>query len=58
MKKRLRKKKHIGEFAEWGRQILIVRNRKDGLDEFLDARRVVTFRCSEGLKKRMNAPNG
>jgi len=37
MKKRLQKKKHLGEFAEWGRQIVILRNRKDGLDEFLDA---------------------
>jgi len=37
MKKRLRKKKHRGEFTEWGRQLLIIRNRKDGFDEFLDA---------------------
>ncbi len=37
MKKRLRKKKHYGEFREWGRQILIFRNQTDGLDEFLDA---------------------
>ncbi len=37
VKKRLRKKKHCGEFTEWGSQILIVRNRKDGSDEFLDA---------------------
>ena len=37
MKKRLRKKKHYGEFTEWGRQILIMRNRDDGLDDFLDA---------------------
>jgi len=37
MKKRLRKKKHLGEFAEWGRQLVIMRNRKDGFDEFLDA---------------------
>jgi len=37
MKKRLRKKKHLGEFTEWGRQLVIVRNRKDGFDEFLDA---------------------
>ena len=28
MKKRLRKKKRCGEFTEWGRQALIVRNRK------------------------------
>ena len=37
MKKRLRKKKHLGEFAEWGRQLVIKRNRKDGFDEFIDA---------------------
>jgi len=37
MKKRLRKKQHLGEFTEWGRQLVIVRNRKDGFDEFLDA---------------------
>ncbi len=37
MKKRLRKKKHQGEFREWGRQLVITRNRKDGFDEFLDA---------------------
>lgn len=37
MKKRLRKKKHRGEFTEWGRQLVIIRNRKDGFDEFFDA---------------------
>lgn len=37
MKKRLRKKKHRGEFTEWGRQLVITRNLKDGFDEFLDA---------------------
>jgi len=37
MKKRLRKKKHCCEFTEWGRQLVIVRNRKDGFGEFLDA---------------------
>ncbi|PIP06199.1 MAG: hypothetical protein COX51_09390 [Syntrophobacteraceae bacterium CG23_combo_of_CG06-09_8_20_14_all_50_8] len=37
MKKRLRKKKHQGEFKEWGRQLVITRNTKDGFDEFLDA---------------------
>lgn len=37
MKKRLRKKKHRGEFAEWGRQIVIMRKQKVGFDEFLDA---------------------
>ncbi len=37
MKKRLRKKKHRGEFVEWGRQLVITRNRKDGFDQFLDA---------------------
>ena len=37
MKKRLRKKKHRGEFTERGRHLVITRNRKDGFDEFLDA---------------------
>ncbi len=37
MKKRLRKKTLSGEFTEWGRQLVITRNRKDGFDEFLDA---------------------
>ncbi len=37
MKKRLRKKKHRGEFAQWGRQLIVIRDRKDGFDEFLDA---------------------
>jgi uncharacterized protein len=37
MKKRLRKKKHRGEFTEWGRQLVITRNQKDGFDEFFDA---------------------
>jgi len=37
MKRRLRKKKHRGEFTEWGRQLIITRNRKDGFDKFLDA---------------------
>jgi uncharacterized protein YggL (DUF469 family) len=37
MKKRLRKKKHYGEFTEWGRQLIVTRNRKEGFDEFLDA---------------------
>jgi len=37
MKKRTRKKKHCGELSECGRQLVIMRNRKDGFDEFLDA---------------------
>jgi uncharacterized protein YggL (DUF469 family) len=37
MKKRLRKKKHYGEYTRLGRQIIVFRNRKDGFDEFLDA---------------------
>ena len=37
MNKRLRKKKHRGEFTEWGRQLVIKRNRKDKFDEFLDS---------------------
>ncbi len=36
MKKRLCKKKHLGEFTEWGRQLVITRNRKDRFDEFFD----------------------
>jgi uncharacterized protein len=36
MKKRLRKKKHYGEFTEWGRQLIVTRNRKHKFDEFLD----------------------
>jgi uncharacterized protein len=37
MKKRPRKKKHVGEFTEWGRQLVVMRNRKEGFDAFLDA---------------------
>jgi len=37
MKKRIRKKKHLTEFTEWGRQLVITRNRKNGFDEFPDA---------------------
>ncbi len=37
MKKRVRKKKHYGEFTEWGRQLIVTRNRNEGFDEFLDA---------------------
>ncbi|MGD0233494.1 MAG: 50S ribosome-binding protein YggL [Syntrophorhabdales bacterium] len=37
MNKRLRKKKRCGEYAEWGRQLIVTRNRKQGFDEFLDA---------------------
>lgn len=37
MKKRLRKKLHRDEFTEWGRRVIITRNRKDEFDEFLDA---------------------
>jgi len=37
MKKRLRKKKRQFEFREWGRQLVIVRTRTDGFNEFLDA---------------------
>jgi uncharacterized protein YggL (DUF469 family) len=36
MKKRLRKKKHLGEFAEWGVPVAIARKRKDDFDSFLD----------------------
>jgi len=37
MKKRLRKKKHVGEFAVYGREIIIKLNRNDDSDEFFDA---------------------
>lgn len=37
MKKRLRKKKHISEFAEWGRQLIVTRNTKMDADSFQDA---------------------
>ena len=37
MKRRFRKKKHWCEYAEWGRQVVVARTRKDGFDEFLDA---------------------
>ena len=37
MKKRLRKKKHLHEFAEYGRQLIITRNRRDEFDDFLYA---------------------
>ncbi len=36
MRKRLRKKKHIGEFVEWGAAVEIVRTQKAGFDAFLD----------------------
>jgi uncharacterized protein YggL (DUF469 family) len=37
MKKRLRKKKHIDEFAEWGCQLIATRNTKRDADAFQDA---------------------
>lgn len=37
MKKRLRKKKHMGEFTEWGRQLIVYRNTKMHADAFHDA---------------------
>jgi uncharacterized protein YggL (DUF469 family) len=37
MKKRLRKKKHRGEFTEWGCHLAIIRNRTDGYRAFVDA---------------------
>jgi uncharacterized protein YggL (DUF469 family) len=37
MKKRLRKKKHISEFAEWGRQLIATRNTMMDADAFQDA---------------------
>jgi hypothetical protein len=32
MKKRLRKKNRYDEFREWGRQLAVILNRKDGLN--------------------------
>jgi len=37
MKKRLRKKKHRGEFTEWGRQLVANRNTKADAEAFQDA---------------------
>jgi uncharacterized protein YggL (DUF469 family) len=37
MKKRLRKKKHCGEFAEWGRRLVATRNTKENAEAFQDA---------------------
>ena len=37
MKKRLRKKKHRGEFTEWGRQLVATRNTKDNAEAFQNA---------------------
>jgi len=34
MNERLRKKKHKGEFTQWGCQIVIKRNRKDEFNDF------------------------
>ncbi len=34
MKKRLRKKKHIGEFSKWARQLVVTRNTKLEADAF------------------------
>lgn len=36
MNKRLRKKKHVGEFAALGCQVIVRRKRSDGFDAFLD----------------------
>ena len=37
MKKRLRKKRHLGEFAEWGRKLIVARTTKLNAGEFHDA---------------------
>jgi uncharacterized protein YggL (DUF469 family) len=37
MKKRLRKKKYIGESAEWGRQLIATRNTKTDAEAFQHA---------------------
>ncbi len=36
MKKRLRKKKHLGEFVEWGASVAIVIKHEEDFDRFLD----------------------
>ena len=36
MKKRIRKKKHLKEFREWGAMIVIKRNTDEGFDSFID----------------------
>jgi uncharacterized protein YggL (DUF469 family) len=36
MKKRLRKKKHLREFREWGAPLAVRRRHPDGFDDFLD----------------------
>ncbi len=54
MRKRLRKKKHIGEFAEWGVRLVVMRNRKVGFDDFFNAfEEAVEFNgcCCGGLGK-------
>jgi len=37
MNKRLRKKKHLAEFTEWGIDLAIKRNASEGFNEFFDA---------------------
>jgi len=37
MKKRLRKKKHLGEFRQWGRQLVVIRSTREDADAFHDA---------------------
>lgn len=37
MKRRLRKKKRLAEFTEWGRQLIVTRNTKENADAFQDA---------------------
>lgn len=36
MRKRLRKKRHVGEYTEWGMQFVVNRNRREGFDDFFD----------------------
>jgi uncharacterized protein YggL (DUF469 family) len=36
VRKRLRKKKHLGEYTEWGIPVAIRRTRQEGLETFLD----------------------
>jgi uncharacterized protein YggL (DUF469 family) len=36
MKKRLRKRRHLGQFSEWGAPIAVMRTHKSDFDSFLD----------------------
>lgn len=36
MRKRLRKKKHLKEFTDWGTAITVIRNRTNDFEQFID----------------------